>query len=174
MHGIQNLFRQHALDKQSSADSWNSAYSNGRSISAHDSSSELKTASPWSQGSEWHSFFFNSSFVNFVLLLDRVLNQLNGMSAPQPVPNVHSIKSPSQEIANGGVRWKRSSPDPNKMMLGRSPNISETNAKRILSTTPSRRNSHLTERVGSPSLSGYSVRDHCTSLSVFLKLNLKF
>lgn len=119
------------------------------------------------------TLFFPIQVVNFVLLLDRVLNQLNGMSAPQPVPNVHSIKSPSQEIANSGGRWKRSSPDPNKMMLGRSPIVIESNAKRILSTTPSRRNSHLTERVGSPSLSGYSVRDHSTA-GAFLKLNLKF
>lgn len=50
MHGLQNLFRQHALDKQNSADSWHSAYSNGRSISAHDSNSDLKSGSPWSQG----------------------------------------------------------------------------------------------------------------------------
>jgi hypothetical protein len=40
MHGIQHLFRQHALEKQTSGDSWQSAC---------DSSSDLK-ASPWSQG----------------------------------------------------------------------------------------------------------------------------
>lgn len=91
-------------------------------------------------------------------ILDRVLNQLNNMSSsPQPVPNSsNAAKSPSQEINGSYSRWKRSSPDPNKMMLGRSPNVHET--KRVLSTTPSRRNSHLSERVGSPSLSGYPVR----------------
>lgn len=159
MQGIQNLFRQHALDKQSSAEGWHSSFSKGRSISsAHDSSSDLKTAALWNQGmcsSEW---LFPIRAVNFTVFLDRVLDQLNVMSSPQPVPNIHTAKSPSQEISNGS-RWKRSSPDPNKMMLGRSPNVNESSAKRILSTTPSRRNSNLPERVGSPSLSGYSVRE---------------
>lgn len=41
MHGIQHLFRQHALEKQASSDSWQSAC---------DSGSDLKSAS-WSQGS---------------------------------------------------------------------------------------------------------------------------
>lgn len=100
-------------------------------------------------------------------ILDQVLNQLQNMaSSPQPVPISNSAKSPSQEV-NGlsnsynstcSSRWKRSSPDPNKMMLGKSPNILEPNVKRnILSSTPSRRNSHMSERVGSPSLSGYPV-----------------
>lgn len=44
------------------------------------------------------------------------------------------------------------------MMMGRSPIIMDNNAKRILSTTPSRRASNHVERVGSPSLSGYPVR----------------
>lgn len=44
------------------------------------------------------------------------------------------------------------------MMMGRSPNVMDNNAKRILSTTPSRRASNHVERVGSPSLSGYPVR----------------
>jgi hypothetical protein len=82
-------------------------------------------------------------------------------SSPQPVPT--QINSPSQEYSNSlnnscsGGRWKRNSPDPNKMMLGRSPNIMDPNAKRILSSTPTRKGSHLSERVGSPSLSGYPV-----------------
>lgn len=45
MHGIQHLFRQHALDKQTSSDSWQSAC---------DSNSDLK-ATPWSQGSIFSS-----------------------------------------------------------------------------------------------------------------------
>lgn len=49
MHGIQHLFRQHAIEKQTSTDSWHSTYSNGRSISANDSNSDLKS-SPWNQG----------------------------------------------------------------------------------------------------------------------------
>lgn len=40
MHGIQHLFRQHALEKQTSSDSWQSAC---------DSSSDLR-GTPWSQG----------------------------------------------------------------------------------------------------------------------------
>lgn len=87
-------------------------------------------------------------------ILDQVLDQLHNMasSSPQPVP---------QEVNGSFIsgRWKRNSPDPNKMMLGRSPNIIDSSAKRISSTTPSRRNSHLSERVGSPSLSGYPVID---------------
>lgn len=83
-------------------------------------------------------------------------------SSPQPVPN--SAKSPTQDANSLGSsynssRWKRCSPDPNKMM-GRSPNVLEVNAKRVLSTTPSRRTNPMTERVGSPSLSGYPVRIH--------------
>jgi hypothetical protein len=95
------------------------------------------------------------------LLLDRILDQMQTMSSsPQPVPN--SAKSPTQESHSYGScyssnRWKRSSPDPNKMMMGRSPNILEVNAKRVLSSTPSKKGGHI-ERVGSPSLSGYPVK----------------
>lgn len=50
MHGIQHLFRQHAIEKQTSTDSWHSAYSNGRSsLSGSNSNSDLKS-SPWNQG----------------------------------------------------------------------------------------------------------------------------
>lgn len=100
----------------------------------------------------------------FCTFSDRVLEQLHESSkktsSPQPVPT--TLKSPSQDnngIASNGSsssRWKRSSPDPNKMMMGRSP--IDANAKRILSTTP-RRASHQVERVGSPCLSGYPVRE---------------
>jgi hypothetical protein len=93
-------------------------------------------------------------------------------SSPKEVPS-SSVKSTSQECGTQGVneecgssgsnhsssgRWKRSSPDPNKMMMCRSPATMEPNGKRILSTTPSRRASQNTERVGSPGLSGYPVR----------------
>lgn len=102
---------------------------------------------------------------HFRSLSDRVLDQLHETSiasSPKSVPT--SVKSPSQEFNSFGSnhsssnRWKRSSPDPNKMMMGRSPNVLDNNAKRILSTTPSRRASNQGERVGSPSLSGYPVR----------------
>lgn len=52
MHGIQHLFRQQAIEKQSSIDSWQSAnpafasYANGRA-STNDSASDLKS---WNQG----------------------------------------------------------------------------------------------------------------------------
>ncbi|KAG5679542.1 hypothetical protein PVAND_009102 [Polypedilum vanderplanki] len=138
MHGIQHLFRQHAIEKQTSSDSWHSTY--GRTMSANDSNSDLKSSSPWNQ--------------------DRILDQLHTMSSsPQPVPN--TVKSPSQEYSHSlgssfSNKWKRSSPDPSKMMMmGRSPNMLDVNSKRILSTTPSRKGSQLSERVGSPSLSGY-------------------
>lgn len=49
MHGLQHLFRQHAIEKQTSTDSWHSTYSNGRAISTNDSNPDLKS-SPWSQG----------------------------------------------------------------------------------------------------------------------------
>jgi hypothetical protein len=49
MHGIQHLFRQHAIEKQPSTDSWHSTYSNGRTLSASNSNSDLKS-SPWNQG----------------------------------------------------------------------------------------------------------------------------
>lgn len=88
-------------------------------------------------------------------------------SSPQPVPN--SAKSTAQDFHSLGSsysnRWKRSSPDPQKMM-GRSPNIMDANAKRVLSTTPSRKGSYLSERVGSPSLSGYPV-SKTLNISIF-------
>lgn len=88
---------------------------------------------------------------------DRILDKLHEhSSSPQSVP---SAKSPQQENCNSAPsRWKRNSPDPNKMMMGRSP--LDVNAKRILSSTPNRRASNQNERVGSPSLSGYPVRIH--------------
>lgn len=105
-------------------------------------------------------------FIIAVVSSDRVLEQLHEKtmsSSPQPVPT--NARSPSQENnsygSNGSSsRWKRSSPDPNKMMMGRSPNVFENNAKRILATTPARRNSNQVERVGSPSLSGFPVREY--------------
>jgi hypothetical protein len=62
MHGIQHLFRQHALDKQSSADCWHSSsFSNGRK---NDSNSDLKT---WSQGM-WYEckfHFYNLKYIRY-------------------------------------------------------------------------------------------------------------
>ena len=97
-----------------------------------------------------------------MMFLDRVLNHLHSISSsPQRVPSLNSIKSPSQEV-NGlsssynspsfSSRWKRNSPDPSKMISGKSPN--SESKRSFLSSTP-RRNSHMSERVGSPSLSGY-------------------
>jgi hypothetical protein len=109
----------------------------------------------------------------FADLADRILEQMhNQPSSPQPVPN--AAKSPtSQEYSHSlgstfSNRWKRSSPDPNKMMMGRSPNVLDVNAKRVLSTTPSRKSNHLTERVGSPSLSGYPVRFVAFFIVIFM------
>lgn len=180
MHGIQHLFRQQAVEKQSSTDSWHSSsasftqppYTNGRVIS-NDSTTDLKPPI-WSQGL-WIDF----SLLQFIwcatqcLLTDRVLEHLQSPTFPTSPQNVPpSLKSPTQENYSSGsngsssCRWKRSSPDPNKMMMGRSPIVIDNNAKRILSTTPSRRASNHAERVGSPCLSGYPVRKStCSNLS---------
>lgn len=107
-----------------------------------------------------------------ILPADRVLEQLHEKSmssSPRTVPT--SSKTPSQENNSLGSncsssgRWKRSSPDPHKMMMGRSPNVIDNNAKRILATTPSRRASNHVERVGSPSLSGYPVRQSAVNIA---------
>lgn len=166
MHGIQHLFRQHAIDKQTSHDSWHTAnpgyasYTNSRA-GTNDSIGDLKPPI-WNQG--LLSFLFSfTPWTKVKLSTDRVLDQPHDptfSSSPKSVPT--SVKSPSQDFSSFGSsssgRWKRSSPDPNKMMTGRSPNMMDANAKRILSTTPSRRASNQIERVGSPSLSGYPVR----------------
>jgi hypothetical protein len=170
MHGIQHLFRQHAVEKQSSIDSWHSAinqpYANGRSVN-NGSATDVEKPPIWNQGKIKFIGKFNDKPTTSPLcsVTDRVLDQLHEptlSSSPKPVPN-SSNKSPSQEFSSQGSsfsstnRFKRNSPDPYKMM-GRSPNIHDANPKRILATTPSRRASNHIERVGSPSLSGYPVR----------------
>lgn len=171
MNGIQHLFRQQAVDKQTSIDSWHSAnqsfapFTNGRSNSTASPTHSMNgsTPPPWNQGTI--VYIGKCIVIHPERFSDRILNQLHDVSlssSPQPVPS--QAKSPSQEFSSLGSnhsssgRWKRSSPDPNKMMMGRSPIIMDNNAKRILSTTPSRRASNHVERVGSPSLSGYPVR----------------
>lgn len=100
-----------------------------------------------------------------MLFPDRVLDQLHEItvaSSPKSVPNSKK-QTAAQECNSLGnsfnSRWRRCSPDPNKMMMGRSPNVGDYNPRRILSTTPTRKasNSVSIERVGSPSLSGYPV-----------------
>lgn len=171
MNSIQHLFRQQAVDKQTNIDSWHSEnqsfapFANGSSNSTASPTHSMNgsTPPPWNQGTV--VYMGNRIVIQPKCFADRILNQLHNMSlssSPQPVPS--QAKSPSQEFSSLGSnhsssgRWKRSSPDPNKMMMGRSPVIMDNNAKRILSTTPSRRASNHVERVGSPSLSGYPVR----------------
>jgi hypothetical protein len=95
--------------------------------------------------------------------IDRVLDQLHEItvsSSPKSVPNSKKITSQeSNSLGNSyNSRWRRCSPDPNKMMMGRSPNVGDYNPRRILSTTPTRKiNNSEQQRVGSPSLSGYPV-----------------
>lgn len=177
MHGIQQMFRQHAVDKQSSIDSWNSnstnnssscnsSYTNGKVELVN----ELK---PWNQGLLSRSPFpFNrihNAKTPKILFPDRVLDQLHEItvaSSPKSVPNSKK-QTAAQECNSLGnslnSRWRRCSPDPNKMMMGRSPNVGDYNPRRILSTTPTRKasNSVSIERVGSPSLSGYPVSRLC-------------
>lgn len=104
-----------------------------------------------------------------MLFSDRVLDQLHEItvaSSPKSVPNSKK-QTAAQECNSLGnsfnSRWRRCSPDPNKMMMGRSPNVGDYNPRRILSTTPTRKasNSVSIERVGSPSLSGYPVSRLC-------------
>lgn len=179
MQGLQHLLRQPAVDQQNSIDSWHSAnqsfiYQNqinerASSMGNDDSATDIK-ASSWNKGLLVEFQFLTIS--DNICLIDHVLDELQNKSkkkspmtsSPQPVPIV-SVKSPSQEFSSLGssshsatTRWKRSSPDPNKMMMmGRSPNVIDNNAKRILSTTPGRKSINV-ERVGSPCLSGYVVR----------------
>lgn len=104
-------------------------------------------------------FLMDSFAIN---LIDKVINHLSSSSlssSPQTVPI--TMKSPSQESSslnstNSTSRWKRSSPDPSKMM-----GQIDTQAKRVQATTPQRRASNM-ERVGSPCLSGYPVRNYFT------------
>uniref|UniRef100_A0A1B0DPC6 Uncharacterized protein n=1 Tax=Phlebotomus papatasi TaxID=29031 RepID=A0A1B0DPC6_PHLPP len=132
MHGIQHLFRQHALDKQNSTESWHSAqsalssqahlqqhynhYSNSRSTSrtiSGDSSGGSSTAGDFPQ--------------------DIILEQLS--SSPQPVPEAK--KSPSQVLP--GRRWSPQSPDKQKSPggLGRSPfDTYSSYRERRMSSTP--------------------------------------
>uniref|UniRef100_A0A6B2E6R3 Putative 5'-amp-activated protein kinase gamma subunit n=1 Tax=Phlebotomus kandelakii TaxID=1109342 RepID=A0A6B2E6R3_9DIPT len=132
MHGIQHLFRQHALDKQNSTESWHSAqsalssqahlqqhynhYSNSRSTSrtiSGDSSGGSSTAGDFPQ--------------------DIILEQLS--SSPQPVPEAK--KSPSQILPSR--RWSPQSPDKQKSpgILARSPfDAYSSYRERRMSSTP--------------------------------------
>lgn len=114
-------------------------------------------------------FLFDCFEIN---LIDKVIDHLSSSSlssSPQPVPI--TIRSPSQESnslnsTNSTSRWRRSSPDPSKMM---SKSQMDTQAKRIQATTPQRRASNM-ERVGSPCLSGYPVRNIVTLFIKDVKL----
>lgn len=115
------------------------------------------------------SFLFVCFDIN---LVDKVIDHLSSSSlssSPQSVPITN--RSPSQESnslnsTNSTSRWKRSSPDPTKMM---SKSQMDTQAKRIQATTPQRRASNM-ERVGSPCLSGYPVRNLINLLFKDVKL----
>lgn len=74
MQGIQHLFRQQAVDKQSSIESWHSAnqpfhqpYSNGRSVS-NDSNGDVKPPA-WNQGNVMQCRALQFLFINNMLVI---------------------------------------------------------------------------------------------------------
>lgn len=92
MHGIQHLFRQHALEKETSIDGWpSSALSPSSEISP---SSVISITMPngntnWDQGNTFSHDGMMGCDDNVALSppsSDKVLNQLHLASSPQPVP----------------------------------------------------------------------------------------
>lgn len=98
MQGIQHLFRQHALDKQTSNDSWHSAQSsisNQMHLQQHYGSKHPNTLSidgsstgSFNQGLFLFKFFKNIICKIIYKILDKVLEQLS--SSPRPVPGAVS------------------------------------------------------------------------------------
>jgi hypothetical protein len=129
MQGMQQLFRQHTLDKQASVDDWQHAQSavasrahlaqhygqhhpklNGRSVSEDSQGSDL---SPTSKQFDSLSSTNSSDWRSFLSLAEKNLTLLS--SSPQPVPNAFQ-KSPTHETRS----WLKNSPD-NRSSYGRSP-----------------------------------------------------
>uniref|UniRef100_A0A336MGR6 CSON001473 protein n=1 Tax=Culicoides sonorensis TaxID=179676 RepID=A0A336MGR6_CULSO len=122
MHGIQHLFRQHALEKESSIDGWVSPVLSPTSEISP--SSDIRITMP-NGSTNWDQ--------------DKVLNQLHLASSPQPVPMTKHLRSPD----NGGYNNGSS----RRAAYGRSPHnhVQETSFKR---NTPARKSS--CDRSGSP------------------------
>ncbi|XP_063695762.1 uncharacterized protein LOC134827137 isoform X4 [Culicoides brevitarsis] len=122
MHGIQQLFRQHALDKETSIDSW----ANTSDISPN---SELSINNMPNGGNSaaWDQ--------------DKVLNQLHLASSPQPVPTKH-LRSPDY---GGGYNNGNS----RRAAYGRSPHNHVQQEYSFKRNTPTRKTS-CEQRSASP------------------------
>ncbi|GAB0094829.1 5'-AMP-activated protein kinase subunit gamma-1 [Sergentomyia squamirostris] len=134
MHGIQHLFRQHALDKQNSTESWHSAQS-ALSSQAHlqqhynnQNSNYWRSTSRTISGDSSGGSSTGGDFPQ-----DIILEQLS--SSPQPVPDAQ--KSPGQLLPNR--RWSPQSPDRQKSpgVHARSPfDAYSSYRERRMSSTP--------------------------------------
>lgn len=81
MHGIQHLFRQHALEKDSSLDSWQPSFASKGTEKSLNGSLNMSNDN-WDQGiTEVKCLKEDSPNTN------KMLNHLNSASSPQPVPN---------------------------------------------------------------------------------------
>lgn len=135
MHGIQHLFRQHALEKETSIDGWPSSALSSSEISP---SSEKSFTMPngntnWDQGNKRSDNHKMGCDDNVALYpsADKVLNQLHLASSPQPVPTTKHLRSPDYGGNNNGSSNRRAA-------YGRSPHnhVQEHSIKR---NTPARK-----------------------------------
>lgn len=121
MHGIQHLFRQHALDKQTSTDSWHSAQSavtNQAHIQQHyaqNGAHSLGSEGSTSVSNGENNGEFNQGEIklkislrkmsNQTLLPDEILNRLVS-SPPQAVPDTNKLfhrAIPKRRSGHNGV-----------------------------------------------------------------------
>lgn len=100
MHGIQQLFRQHALEKESSIDSWSNTSEISPSSDISITMPNASSTTNWDQGNARN----NSNKMDFDTSTsspDKVLNHLHLASSPQPVPTKH-LRSPEYGGYNSG------------------------------------------------------------------------
>lgn len=137
MHGVQHLFRQHALEKEASIEGWSLSSPNSE-ISP---SSDIRITMPngnanWDQGNKRSDNMVDACNDNvaFSPSSDKVLNQLHLASSPQPVPMTKHLRSPDYGGYNNGGSSNR------RAVYGRSPHnhVQEQSFKR---NTPSRKTS---------------------------------
>lgn len=154
MHGIQQLFRQHALEKETSIDGWSSSTisPNSENSSSRDISIMIPNAN-WEQGNK-RSAKDNKMGCNDNVALspssDKVLNQLHLASSPQPVPMTKHLRSPDYSAYNNGSNGTN-----RRAAYGRSPHnhVQEQSLKR---NTPSRKTS-CEQRSNSPASQNVSL-----------------
>lgn len=135
MHGIHHLFRQQALEKEASLDSWQSSFSSKGTENILNCDLNMSNDN-WDQGNtELNCLKDHVSSDN--PNIDKVLNQLHSASSPQPVPN--TMRSPEFGGYNHTNLGNRRSP------YGRPIDIPNSGKR----TTPVRKSSHH-ERAVSP------------------------